>query len=135
LPLNLILTFLKQGTWEILGPFGIYFMELCGGGSLEELIRLGSFMLNATAGSATSAVTTDSPRACNVIYGALEGLVYLHGKDVVHRDIKPANILLDNKGKVKIGDFGQSVPLVTATSFGAATRASMLGGQSDVGGK
>jgi serine/threonine protein kinase len=92
-------------------------------------------MLGPTAGAATSAATADSLRACSTIYGALEGLVYLHGKDVVHRDIKPANVLLDGKGKVKIGDFGLCVPLVSSTSFGAATRASMLAGQSDVGGK
>lgn len=39
----------------------------------------------------------------------LDGLVYLHGKDLLHRDIKPENILYDEaNGLVKFADFGQS---------------------------
>ena len=34
------------------------------------------------------------------------GLEYLHNSGVLHRDIKPSNILLNNKGGIKIGDFG-----------------------------
>ena len=36
----------------------------------------------------------------------LEGLQCLHSKRMMHRDLKPSNILLNNKGGLKICDFG-----------------------------
>lgn len=38
----------------------------------------------------------------------LNGLIYLHKKNVMHRDIKPDNILFDEKYNIKISDFGLS---------------------------
>ena len=36
------------------------------------------------------------------------GLDFLHSSGVVHRDIKPQNIMLDENGKAKYADFGES---------------------------
>ncbi|PSN42333.1 Cyclin-dependent kinase 7 [Blattella germanica] len=36
----------------------------------------------------------------------LQGLEYLHINWILHRDLKPNNLLVNNKGVLKIGDFG-----------------------------
>ena len=36
----------------------------------------------------------------------IEGLGFLHTKDIIYQDIKPENILLDKNGYVKLADFG-----------------------------
>lgn len=36
----------------------------------------------------------------------LSGLWYCHEREVLHRDIKGSNLLIDNKGNLKIADFG-----------------------------
>ncbi|CAI9106391.1 OLC1v1005534C1 [Oldenlandia corymbosa var. corymbosa] len=46
----------------------------------------------------------------------LQGLVYLHhDRHVIHRDIKPSNLLVNQKGEVKITDFGVSAMLASST--------------------
>jgi serine/threonine-protein kinase len=47
-------------------------------------------------------------RALDYIHQIAEGLEAAHQHGVVHRDIKPQNILVNNKGIVKIVDFGLS---------------------------
>eukprot|EP00826_Nyctotherus_ovalis_P057040 TRINITY_DN7792_c0_g1_i7.p1 TRINITY_DN7792_c0_g1~~TRINITY_DN7792_c0_g1_i7.p1 ORF type:complete len:331 (+),score=49.91 TRINITY_DN7792_c0_g1_i7:176-1168(+) len=51
-------------------------------------------------------VTLDVPQIKCVLRQLLEALNYLHSNSIMHRDVKGANVLLDNKGQVKLADFG-----------------------------
>lgn len=70
------------------------FLEYVPGGSVAT-------MLNSYG-------SLQEPLIRNFVRQILAGLSYLHARDIIHRDIKGANVLVDNKGVVKISDFGIS---------------------------
>ncbi len=41
-----------------------------------------------------------------IITQTLDGIGYAHAQGVVHRDLNAANIMINNDGRIKIGDFG-----------------------------
>ena len=43
-----------------------------------------------------------------IAYNILCAMYFIHSSGVMHRDLKPANILIDDKCKIKICDFGLS---------------------------
>jgi len=45
-------------------------------------------------------------RAINIFTQVLDGIQFVHSRNIIHRDIKPSNILLDEYDNVKILDFG-----------------------------
>ena len=47
--------------------------------------------------------------ACRYFQQIINGVEYLHLSYVTHRDLKPENLLLDNKKRILISDFGLSI--------------------------
>lgn len=67
-------------------------MELCGGGTLAQLLEDEGPMEPDTAAAVVATVC--------------DALAYAHRNGVVHRDIKPQNVLLSEQRTLKVADFG-----------------------------
>lgn len=48
-------------------------------------------------------------RACSLIAELAEAMAHAHGAEVIHRDLKPANIMIDERERVRVIDFGLSI--------------------------
>ena len=90
-----------------------FLMEYVEGWSLRQVVQ---------AGKLSPADTL------NVVMQICEALQFAHGEGVVHRDIKPENILIDQKGRVKIADFG-----IAKVLDQSARDISLTGAQDQVG--
>ena len=77
--------------WDADPPY--YVMEYLEHGSLAERLQNGPLPV---------------AEAVELFRDIAVGLVHAHGKGVLHCDLKPANILLDQDGKPRLADFGQS---------------------------
>src|SRR5215471_4414349 len=86
---------------EQVGDTPVISMELMPGGSLQDRLDRGE------------RYTIDEV----VEHGLdlLDGLEAAHRMGIVHRDLKPSNCMLDDTGRVKLGDFGISRSLTTET--------------------
>jgi eukaryotic-like serine/threonine-protein kinase len=77
--------------WDADPPY--YIMEYLEKGSLADRIAQGPIPVD---------------EAVSLFRDVATGLIHAHGKGVLHCDLKPANILLDQDGKPRLADFGQS---------------------------
>lgn len=77
--------------WDADPPY--YIMEHLEKGSLADRIAAGPIAVD---------------EAVSLFRDVATGLVHAHGKGVLHCDLKPANVLLDQDGKPRLADFGQS---------------------------
>ena len=79
-------------------------MELIPGGQLKNM-----FKLKDENGKARP---LSDLQASRIMKSLLEGVAYVHARDIMHRDLKPENILLSHNSEdcdqVKIVDFGLS---------------------------
>ncbi|RDI84830.1 hypothetical protein Vi05172_g5185 [Venturia inaequalis] len=105
-------------------------------GSNSDDTHLNIFLEYVPGGSVASMLINYGPLGesliTNFVRQILTGLAYLHSKDIIHRDIKGANILVDNKGSVKISDFGiskrvEASSLLTPAAKKGAQRVSLQG--------
>ncbi len=77
--------------WDADPPY--YVMEYLGYGSLADRLEHGPL---------------PAGEAIDLFREVAIGLVHAHGKGILHCDLKPANVLLDQDGKPRLADFGQS---------------------------
>ncbi len=79
--------------------------------SLESWREIHFLVMELAAGSSLRSVLEEKrllswPEFSGVFLDIAEAVAVLHGNGIVHRDLKPANILIDDRGRVKILDFG-----------------------------
>lgn len=96
------------GTEEVDG-IPLIAMELALGGTLQDVVQDKGPLAVADAVDATLQIVA--------------GLEAAYKAGVLHRDVKPANCFVDERGNVKIGDFGLSFPTAAAED----TRLTMTG--------
>lgn len=84
-----IATLFDYGETDEGRPFLV--MELARGRSLNDLMQQGDLSLS---------------RAVAIVADIATALIEAHARGVIHRDIKPSNIMIDDRGQVKVLDFG-----------------------------
>jgi serine/threonine protein kinase len=73
------------------GDFPYFTMDFVAGLTLRHMLKTGAM---------------DPGQALALFLQMCDGLQHAHDNGVIHRDIKPENLLVDNKGCLKIADFG-----------------------------
>ncbi|MFT5302408.1 MAG: serine/threonine protein kinase [Mariniblastus sp.] len=78
--------------WDASPPY--FVMDYIESGSLEDRLKQGEPLATSEAVHLFQQIAT--------------GMMHLHAKGILHCDLKPGNVLLDEAGKPRVADFGQS---------------------------
>ena len=73
-----------------------FVLEYCPGGTIRNYL------------SNSRHFHLSEPEIRKIIKDVIQGLVYIHGLEIIHHDIKLENLIIDSNGNVKIADFGLS---------------------------
>jgi len=84
------------------GDLHFFVMRYVNGRTLDQLLAGGAFPVDECR---------------RILHDAAAGLGHAHSRGIVHRDVKPSNIMVDDTGRVVLGDFGISKALESATQF------------------
>ncbi|CBH12477.1 protein kinase, putative [Trypanosoma equiperdum] len=91
-----------------------HIVKFLGGEWADNCLRI--YLEYVSGGSISSVLRTFGPfqekQASRFTRQMLEGLAYLHSKNIIHRDLKGDNLLVDPNGTLKISDFGTAKSLV-----------------------
>ncbi|MBN3320210.1 E2AK2 kinase, partial [Atractosteus spatula] len=91
-------------------------MELCEGGTLRSWIDQEQDRRQKTKEDAMS-----------IFRQIVEGVKYIHSKQLIHRDLKPPNILFSHEETVKIGDFGLATSVINESDSNSIQRTKRTG--------
>ncbi|MFC1835868.1 protein kinase [Thermodesulfobacteriota bacterium] len=85
---------------------------------IEQLFRTVFIIMEHLEGASLHAVVRDDgplppARALHILLQACYGLEFAHDSGIIHGDVKPGNIFVQTDDRVKIVDFGLSVPTGT----------------------
>ncbi|KAJ9076356.1 cAMP-dependent protein kinase catalytic subunit [Entomophthora muscae] len=93
-------------------------LEYCEGGDLYDAITVGN--ITRCSDESVDAGVRDA-LVRKVFLEILGAVDFCHSRGVYHRDLKPENILLDNKGRIKLADFGLATRSVWSREFGCGS--------------
>ena len=77
-------------------------LEYCHFGSIRDIIKHGR----------KKNIEITENEISSIIYMVLQGIKFIHSKNLIDRDIKGRNILINNDGEVKLCDFGICRPYI-----------------------
>lgn len=88
---------------ESLKKLSIYIqMELCQETLSQRLAKRDKKCCGSTQLNSLEIVK----ESLNIFLSILEGVEFIHSRNLIHRDLKPLNIFINDENEVKIGDFG-----------------------------